>query len=37
MEVPEPSAWYLLSIGLVLFLAARIRGMRFRQRFLLDR
>jgi hypothetical protein len=33
VEVPEPTAWSLLSIGLMCFLAVRIRRMRFRGRF----
>ena len=33
VEVPEPSAWSLLSIGLMFFLAMRIRRTRFRSRF----
>jgi hypothetical protein len=33
LPVPEPSAWPLLSIGLIFFLAARIRRIRFHGRF----
>jgi len=33
VEVPEPSAWSLLSIGMMFFVAVRIRAMRFHGRF----
>lgn len=33
VEVPEPSAWSLLGVGLMFFVVVRIRRMRFRRCF----